>query len=264
MQRATCFIVGVILVVAAGFAQAKSLTATPQPTPSPPPTPDPTAAAHGVFPQELVCACLDPGPGPRWGALEIGSSTLSNLVTIYQDQYEIRIESSDDTTHLALIVHFPDARVADFRYRLCVRDDVIYVIDGSPLPTDPQQIVVHTDMVPGPPPATIDDYVRDYGVPDAVTFAPDPAQRIAFWFEEGFALVVSVLHEEHPFIGFGVVKKRIYFPYQLPEGYETRWPFNCTQQAWIEPESPYYPSEPNPFNFDTMLATLTPQPHHPD
>jgi hypothetical protein len=111
----------------------------------------------------------------------------------------------------------------------------------------------------------LSDLIVEFGEPDTITWTGNPATRVVFWFEQGFAGVVNILPNE---IGyeptFGRVITQIYFPYQEAEGYENRWPYNQTRPfnqflAWPSQGYDEYGPE-NPFDFESMIATITAEP----
>lgn len=102
----------------------------------------------------------------------------------------------------------------------------------------------------------LDDWVAELGVPDAVTWDSVSTSRVVFWFEEGIAVSVLVVEP------YGASLFPVYFPYQPVDGYETRWPYNRTRRSPMQHHEAGTPppSEQNPFNFNTMIATITAEP----
>jgi hypothetical protein len=59
------------------------------------------------------------------------------------------------------------------------------------------------------------------------------------------------------------VGRKFYFPFQAANGYENRWPYNQTlpEEDFIAEVAPFLatdvPSVRNPFDYDSIIATLT-------
>ncbi len=108
------------------------------------------------------------------------------------------------------------------------------------------------------------DFVYQYGLPNAVTWMyRDPKDRIVFWFEHGMALEV---YADRTKKDFGLVSSIIFFPFQSANNYQQRWPFLRTAPSeYPESLKTQYPDleltgQQNPFDFRSMIATLTIQP----
>ncbi len=99
------------------------------------------------------------------------------------------------------------------------------------------------------------DLVAEYGKPDIVTWTANPATRLAFWFERGIAVEMSVIRDS---LYFGQVDRIVYFSYQASTGYEVKWPYKWTNpNKTLESGLPF---EQDPFDYSAMFATMTAQP----
>lgn len=176
--------------------------------------------------------------GPTWRGITIGVSTLDELDQILDPSQAL----------LPIRVMGQWGNTVSLNYRgmpVCAQGDIVTVIEIGPVLL------------------SLSDFIAAYGIPDAVTWAPDVWYRVAFWFEEGVAAEVwsgTARRASEPHWGY--VIKTLYFPYQSAVGYETRWPYAATY-----PEAPgpwdvadQIPMEQNPFDLDAMIATMTAQP----
>jgi hypothetical protein len=113
------------------------------------------------------------------------------------------------------------------------------------------------------PPIYLQDLVAQYGTPDAVTWGYSNISRTTFWFAEGIATSVNI-YEQNRMLDYGQIDFVVYFPYQMNEGFEERWPYNRTNSENPVSGDRVYdppPSEAqNPFDFEAMIATITVQP----
>lgn len=227
-------------------------------------TPTEAFTIQNTFPEGLACSYIEPGPGPTWGKIEIGRSTLEEFTEAYSGEYQISVGTVEDMLYVTL--EAKNVNLPRFSYPMCVLDGVIYAIRGWPPPPSPYQTITVTSEPSTP--MSIYDYAETYGIPDVVTYTFSPSNRVAFWFEKGIAIVVIALKEEEQtiFFGFGMVVDEIFFPYQKTAGYETRWPFNRTRTQWIYTSDPHIPSAQDPFGFhethpvSTALPIITPSP----
>jgi hypothetical protein len=210
-----------------------------------------------VFPDDLVCnkreATLS-DIGPTWSEITIGQSTLGDverLLSTLNEEYAF-IEN-DDFNFRFVILDIGQAVDIPFAVRLCLEENKVEVLSLT------------YDASLSRPRPYISDLVAQLGEPDAITWTNNPASRVVFWFEKGIAAVVTVLPDVpgyHPI--FGRVDTEIYFPYQEVEGYENRWPYNQTRPfnqflAWPSQGYDEYGPE-NPFDFESMIATITAEP----
>jgi hypothetical protein len=210
-----------------------------------------------VFPSDLVCDKQEAtisGVGPTWSGITIGQSTLTdveNLLSTLSDEY-VFIDDDDFNTRF-VIWGLGQAVDIPFAVRLCLKENKIQALS---LTYDAS--VSHSRPY-------LSDLVAQLGEPNAITWADNPASRVVFWFEEGFAAEVTVLPNEPSYQPiFGRVDSEIYFPYQEAEGYENRWPYNQTRPfnpflAWPYQGYDEYGPE-NPFDFESMIATITAEP----
>jgi hypothetical protein len=197
----------------------------------------------------LYCPHVVSGEGGTWRGITIGESTIEDayiLMAELSDGYTIIDKPADEGIGF---YHdsFREAYEKDIPASVlfCTQDNVITALDYSP-----------RFLVGKEPTVFLDDFVGEYGVPDAVTWANSSTSRVVFWFEEGIAASVAITET------YGSVFRIVYIPYQPVEGYELRWPFNQTQP---EPPEHYEGgkqplTEQNPFDFEAIGATLTAQP----
>lgn len=214
-----------------------------------------------VFPGDLVCnreGLPISDDEPTWMGITIGQSTLDDvktLLTTFRYKYTF-IDNDNYNIRFVIWDPFQVEQGEPTSIRLCLNKDIIQVM-----------AVAYTFPLSIPRP-NLSDLITQFGSPDAITWTDNPATRVVFWFEHGFAAVVTVIPNEvsdprfEP--TFGRVVEEIYFPYQDIEGYEDRWPYNQTRKFNVYLPSPEDPSvdfgPENPFDFDAIIATITAQP----
>ncbi len=245
------------LFTVAMMALLMALSASPQTIATSTPTPVDSADLR-VFPGDLVCdedkeAITD--EGPSWMSITVGQSTLAEVeqvLSTFSDEY-LFIHGDDYDTRFVLpnITQFPPG--IPYAVRLCLAGDTI-------------QALAVTYLFGSRPNLT--DFIIQFGEPDAITWDDGPSGRVAFWFEHGFAVGVSVVPNDPDtslIPSFGRVGGEIYFPSQDVEGYENRWPYNQTRkfnEFLVHPEKADFGPE-NPFDFEEMNATITITPSAP-
>ena len=187
--------------------------------------------------------------------ITIGQSTLADveqLLSTLSDDY-VFIDGDDyDTRFVILDLNQRDPDIPS-SVRLCLEDDTV------------QALAIGYFSGLQTPRTNLSDLVAQFGKPDAITWTDNPASRIAFWFEQGLAADVTVLPNEPGYQPiFGRVEVEIYFPHQVIDGYENRWPYNQTRKFNIYLASPEDPSvdfgPENPFDFEAIVATITAEP----
>ncbi|HEX2907889.1 MAG TPA: hypothetical protein VHO69_13555 [Phototrophicaceae bacterium] len=239
---------------------------------SPTSTPTEARPIYTYFPSVLVCDEALKGNGPSIGLVTIGETTLQQIEEIYSEYFDIIIEYSEASGETLVYFYRLDDKTIYQRVDVCVINEVV-IASNRTFPTTSELEKLYDDATPEPPsPATFDPYtieilVRHYGIPDVVTYSSAPTHRVAFWFERGIAAVLYVRYDppasEYP-PGFGVISNIIYFPFQDVAGYEDRWPFKETvsENGYLMGFAPdkELPTEPNPFDFEAMVATLTAEP----
>lgn len=214
-----------------------------------------------VFPGDLVCDRQEPSPndeGSSWMGITIGESTLDDVEALLATfRYEYRFIDDDD--YDIRFVTWNPLQIEEGEptsVRLCLEQNIVQVIAVQ---------YAYPQTISRP---NLTDFVAQLGEPDAITWSDNPAGRVVFWFERGFAAVVTVIPNElnDPRLEptFGRVGEQLYFPYQEVDGYEDRWPYNQTRKfnAYLpSPEDPSVDFGPeNPFNFEEMIATITVEP----
>jgi hypothetical protein len=239
---ASLIVFGVLMTIAFVVLPPKSYSAlvTPAPRVTPPsPWPD------------LICPEVSHiRSGETWLGITIGENTISDLeITLsgFGDYERIYPENDSATNSIQYLWNESDAlgesRQAPFRIDVCVQEDVIFVMDVRWF---------------FQPPIYVDDLVATYGIPDEVIWWLLENTRAVFWFNYGVMAEVFVQRGDDA--SFGRVTRVIYFIPQSSRGYETRWPFSTTYNQPFYPVDPSIPSEQNPFNFDSMIATITAEP----
>jgi hypothetical protein len=211
-----------------------------------------------VFPSDLICDKQETGIGeigPSWSGITIGESTLGDveqLLSSLSDDYVFIRENANNARFVIFELSQRKPDIPSSVY-LCLIEDVVVVL-----------AVTYNFGLTVPRP-NLSDLLLEFGEPDTITWTDNPATRVVFWFEQGFASVLTILPNE---IGyeptFGRVNTEIYFPYQEAEDYESRWPYNQTRPFnpflhW--PYQDYDEHGPeNPFDFQAMILTITAEP----
>jgi hypothetical protein len=203
----------------------------------------PVNSEFRTFPDSLYCDQVDAAlKGPTWNNITIGISSFTdlekNLNTL--DDYRTINRDNRDIILSPKILNQPNRPIIT---EVCIYENVI--------------VALKTNMY-GSPYLKLEDLVIDYGAPNAVTWAVgDAALRVAFWFQQGLA---AVANSDPDYGTVGQIVEIIYFPYQEIRGYEKRWPYDRTRSLTF-PEGLDTPSgKQNPFDFDSMVQTVTAQP----
>jgi hypothetical protein len=190
--------------------------------------------------------------------ITIGQSTLADVEQLLSSLSDAYVFIDDDDYDTRFVIFDLSQREPDIpsAVLLCLLNNEVQVLATA----------YNYDLsVPRP---NLSDLVAQLGEPDAITWTENPASRVAFWFEQGIAVEVTVIpnNPDNPRFEptFGRIVTEFYFPYQEVEGYEDRWPYNQTRKFNPFLSYPYegmndYGPE-NPFDFDSMIATLTAEP----
>jgi hypothetical protein len=216
------------------------------------PTPYPLAPSFHwqAFPVDLYCENIGGiSEGPTWGDVTIGISSVEDLKGYVNtiDNYTV--------TQYTNFVYF---------------ERIPNVLDGSGIPplieacSDIGTQTVTALRVSINRSIYIQDMVAKYDAPDIVTWSNSNISRVAFWFNKGIAALVYIL-EKHEIMDYGEIGIIVYFPFQMDEDFEERWPYNQTnsENPVDHGDSPVIPppsEAQNPFDFDAMVATITAQP----
>lgn len=232
------------------LCNAQSIQATQFVTPTPVDSDDLRA-----FPIDLVCDRREESlnsEGPSWMGITVGQSTFNDveqLLSALSGEY-VFINDDDYDTRFIIPNAIQRRPEIPFSVRFCLVGDKVQVLAVGYL----------FGLRPN-----LSDLIAKYGEPNAITWTDNPASRVVFWFEQGIAAEVTVLPNEPNYPPtFGRVDTEIYFPYQEVNGYENRWPYNQTRQfnqflSWpYEGRDDYGPE--NPFDFESMIATITVEP----
>lgn len=258
MDRTAVSSIVFLLLFTLTLAIGLTVTASPIPNLTPTPTPTEIFSRYDYFPDGLACAYAETGLGPRIGDIRIGRSTLDDFLSVYE-VYDIEISYIAENHAYVVMRH---ELTLPFALEMCFVDNVIVVINGV-LPSPQPQPPIEVTFQPARP-LTIQHYVDANREPDVVTYTLSPAHRVAFWFEDGLAVVIWVGQDDETTIlgGFGTINQFIYFPYQDVDDYESRWPYSRTYPEWIYTSDERITSERNPFGFDSMPLTSTASPRY--
>jgi hypothetical protein len=205
-----------------------------------------------IFPR-LDCHDIEaPYEGPTWNAITIGSSTISDLrdaISELSHYYSDFSDSSLGITEFLVGRATAEAEGVPALISACINPQDGRLI-GIYVPTPTYYDQIH-----------IRDLVAKYGVPEFVLWDELLDSRVVVWLTEGVAASVSV-DESEQFVPYGTVTRMVYFPYQSLEGYEARWPYThqASSRDYLVTLTPSVPHETNPFDFDSMIATITAEP----
>ena len=243
LKRLSCVLFAIIFVTLLLFVniRAQDVTSTPLPTMWGPPI--------GAFPVDLYCEYINSiSKGPTWGDITIGVSKVADLKQYVATIYDYEI------------YEYSDFILFTKKGKLSKKDGIPDLIDAC-LDVDTHtitalQVLVNRLML-------IQDLIAAYGVPDVVTWGDSFTTRTALWFDKGIAVGFSIL-KENSITNYGQIYLIVYFPHQSQNGFEERWPYNQTNlENPPEGDNVYQPTpskEQNPFNFQSMVATITAQP----
>lgn len=246
-KRVKLFTIGILLFfipMAIGLAQMN----TPQPTDEETPlvsTPTIAATSYKYYPEYRMCDAVEVGEGPSWLDITIGESTLDDLLKTLDrlGDYEIEVLSSSEM-YFRLIanedndeLYDVDAYLAPSFVPVCFSEDGIITSLG----------ILHIDLTD----VDLADLVSVHGVPDAVTWMVRPMSRIAFWFDEGIAATIDAIEDAK--IPYRVTAI-YYYPFVDEAVYENAYPYAYTREIIFTAD------EQNPFDFDSIVATVTAQP----
>jgi len=206
-------------------------------------TPIPTATlsvtVQNTFPSNLICSdvVVTGETGAIWHGITLGESTVDELLASFKVDNPKVVERESG----AQSYRFIDG-INLYTVDVCTQDSTIIALSVS---------MIYAER------GFIDEFVRNYGIPDTIAYTFNTASRVAFWFEYGIAIEVQVIIGD-PF--FGRVGQIVLFPPQPVIGYEERWPYNRTWPVWIPPheERDDLSDVLNPFDFEAMLETSTP------
>ncbi len=219
---------------------------TPQPTEESPPlvqSPTIVLAPPRYYPEYLMCEEVESGEGASWLDIEIGVSSLDDLLMTLSElgEYEIWL-AEDDYIYLGRVeaedVQLDvDSILAPSFVAACISDDDIITSFGI-LSRRGFQVDIY-------------DLVSTYEIPDTVTWTVRPLSRIAFWFGAGIAVTMYVGPEtEYKYL----IQQIYYFPFVDASSFEDEYPYAFTRTESLSSV------EQNPFDFDAMIATITAQP----
>ena len=188
--------------------------------------------------------------GYNWNGIIIGESTQQELEQLLNELGTYQIIYADEGTLSNSISYLREYLIGDTSsypdsIDICLQDGIIVVMEIN---------------LSGNQELHIEDFVEAFGLPDVVTWSISVTERMVFWFEEGIAAEVFVYDSQNENDkSSGRFIRIFYFMPQNTIGYETRWPFVFTRQYPFNPSYPddRYITEQNPFDFDSMIATMT-------
>lgn len=243
-------------------------------------TPDIPKSLDTYFPDNLQCSEATIGIGPSIEAIEgrgadvgfvtIGETTIENLIQMYTNYFLVSVEMNENWVNYAKInlIHFNNHEIHE-SIDVCIKDDIIISIKKTSFSyaryamTALEDDIITSNLFEL---SNIQYFVSIYGIPDIVTYSPQPTHRLAFWFEEGIIGEFYIRKDYVP--AFGKLNNIVYLPFQEVEGYEERYPFNQTypDELYLTDIAPtlildnFTTTERNPFDFDAILESLTPTP----
>lgn len=191
--------------------------------------------------------------GPTWREITIGLSTLQDVENLYGVRAvpEEPHYSGDfgRSFNISLTAEAAQERKISAIIDFCVVDGKVAAFT-VPLAYD--------DTLPT---SQIDSWLSRYGRPELVTWVATGntwEYRTLIWPGEGIALDVNVsLVEQEPHLAW--VGSITFFPYAQGDNYLGQWPYTgLNRQAPTSNNDAGNPTEENPFDFDSMLATPTP------
>lgn len=194
-----------------------------------------------------------PYQGSTWNGNTIGVTTIDEFTaSIYElsQSYRNRFVPS----LLSVLFTMPTISTAE-------KEGVPSLIQVCVEPNTAVITAIYIVMYQWEYPLNIRDLVAEYGRPDVVVWGSGLDNRMLIWLTQGVAASVSV-DETEQFEVYGYVELMLYFPYQSIEDYETRWPYTHRMIDLAEhvTMTPSVPHTVNPFDFDSMLATITLEP----
>lgn len=205
---------------------------------SPIPMVTPSVTVQNTFPANLICSdvVVTGEVGATWHDITIGESTVDDLLANFtaEDQQPVDRESGAQSYRLIDGINL-------YTVDVCTQDSTIIALFIS---------MGNVERV------FVNEFVRDYGIPDTIAYTFNTSGRVIFWFEYGIALEVSVILGD-PL--FGSVMYIVLFPPQPVAGHEGRWPYNRTWPVWVPPHEVRddLSNVLNPFDFDAILETGT-------
>lgn len=205
-------------------------------------------ATPNLFPSYLSCPSQDEiGLGPTWNEIQIGKTTLEEFEAFLHTQYDGITIRQFNWELYGVIVRESDRWSRNIR--ICVNNSVITALKISEFKDSPTQWEY------------MYSYLAELGIPKAVSHTDADTQRALYWFEQG--IVLTVFAWEGNMDAYGVVLEITYFPFTDSENYEETYPYNRAKLQLSSPvtvRSTPIPTELNPFDFEAIMATITPVP----
>jgi hypothetical protein len=244
------FVLLIGLLYISTFSPKSAYTATSTPTAV-------KASDLRIFPRDLYCdAVKETGDGPTWEIATIGKTTLIELEAYLNTIDDYQNGFLEDGTFFFRPATSDDPQLGLYVFG-CTVDGIVTVLAPYEYAEQYQPINLYQNIY---------DLISIYGLPDAVTWTDNPpSTNLAFWFKQGLAVEVKTsqgyTYNDFVYQDYEVVHI-IYFPFQELNGYETRWPFNKTRSGHFPVQGMGTPeAKQNPFDFETILMTITAQPN---
>lgn len=246
MHKRLIFSSMLIFSIVTGISMVMGQYETLQPTEELTPlVPSPTIelTPPQYYPEYLMCEEVEPTEGASWLDIEIGVSSLDDLMITLDrlGEYEVllvndtyiylgQIENGDEQIET-------DPILSPSYIAVCVSEENAISSVGI-LSKASFQLDIY-------------DLVAMYGIPDAVSYTARPLVRIVFWFESGIAASIYVGPESE---FRGAVTAVYYFPFVDVTSFESEYPYIFTREEALSSV------EQNPFDFDAIVATITAEP----
>jgi hypothetical protein len=213
-------------------------------------TPSSFYSNGGVFISfPLVCPRnLRVGPGPTWRSITVGQSTRYDLEELYGVQASKDIPSDRgnfaDTFSINLTASAARERQLSQFANICTVDGTIAILALD---------AVHDSDLS----LLLQDWIMRLGEPDIVNWAPSGIgwrYRILVWPKQGVAIEVDA--GAIPFDpNAGLVQIVVLFPFMETIDWD-QWPLSGLVQDAPRTPNEGYPTQENPFDFDTMRMTI--------
>lgn len=209
-------------------------------------TPSSFYSNGGVF-ISFPLACprnLRVGPGPTWRNITVGQSTRYDLEELYgvQAAKDTPFDRGDfaDTFSINLTASAARRRQLSGFASFCTVDGTIAVLALD---------AVHDSDLS----SLLRDWITTLGEPDIVNWAPSGIgwrYRILVWPKQGVAVEVDAGSPDIPFVQIVVL-----FPFMEVIDWN-QWPLSGLVQDAPRTPNDGYPTQENPFDFDTMRMTV--------
>jgi len=256
MKRATIAIcVSMVLISCLALAPAVAET-----------TPTPTTTLYYIdggplWDTPLGCpANMALAEGPTWHGITIGKSSLADLGAVYGMKWtptSVSIIRGNFAPLYVILLEDNDRRFLKLPglAQACIVQNRVEALFLS----------THPELTW--PSETLGEWLKRFGKPEIVTWDSTLSEaRIFVWPKEGVSIMVHIsLQPEDMTIPLEktVVSAVIFFPFARGSGYLSKWPYAQLPQNTPPTDTEYGKydnpllAKQNPFDFDTLLATVT-------